>query len=662
MLYPQNNACRAAVDLGGFWRFRPDPDGSGRAEGWPAAPLPDDRAFTIAVPGGWNEQLAEQGLMNYVGAGWYETGLALPRQLVRGQRLWLYVGAADHRAEVWLNGHSVGRHEGGFLPFEAELTDAWQPDGPNRLTICVDSTLTMSTLPQHVDPSEPPYDGPAYDRRHLFPPTRFDFFPYGGLTRALWLCTTPRERIETIRIDARLDGTVRVALRGGAEGLRLHLAAVDADGRRVAEAEARLGRGGAEAALALPDVRPWSPADPHLYTLQARLVGADGGVLDAYDEPFGVREVRVEGGQVLLNDEPLFMTGFGKHEDYPIVGRGQFRPAYLRDFELMRWTGANSFRTSHYPYDEEIVRLADRLGFLVIDEVPAVSLGFWSDRFEDLAPLLERHKQALTELVERDANRPSVVSWSLVNEANLWSEPHYRNEASRRYFRAVYDHVKGLDGTRPVISVVIPAHGADDPALEACDVVGINRYYGWYTEPADLAHAAERLDAELDQLYERHGKPILLSEFGADTVPGGHSTTAQFFTEEFQVALLETYCRVAEAKPYCFGTHVWNFADFRTPQHFRRVVLNLKGVFTRAREPKRAAFFLRDRWRDAARVAGSHRVAAGPEGLLVPDVKTPVRWPRSGSGDGRAGTPAKGGRGAETGDGRPGARPVQKPE
>ena len=633
MLYPQNNAFRAAIDLGGFWRFRVDPDAVGTKENWARAPLPEADSHLIAGPGSWNEQLAEQGLMNYVGRGWYETDVSLPAHLARDHRVWLYVAAADHRAEVWLNGQSVGTHEGGYLPFEVDLSDAWRAEESNRLTICVDSTLTMTTLPQHVDPSEPPYDGPAYERRHLFPPTRFDFFPYGGLTRAVWLCAIPRRRIDGIRIDTSLDGSLRVRVEGGGSGNRLELEVVDADGVTAGTASAAVNGSETLIETSLDSVRAWSPAHPHLYTARFRLVDAAGATIDAYEETFGVREIRVDGGQLLLNDERLYLVGYGKHEDFPVMGRGQFRPAYLRDFELMRWSGANSFRTSHYPYDEEIIRLADRLGFLVIDEVPAVSLGFWSDRFEDLQPLLQTHQQALTDLIARDANHPSVISWSVVNEANLWSEPNYRSEASSAYFRRIYEHVKSLDSTRPVTSIIIPAHSPDDPALDACDVIGINRYYGWYTEPVDLEGAASKLGDEMDLLFERYGKPILVSEFGADAVPGAHSSTAQFFTEEFQTALIETYCRVADARPFCAGTHVWNFADFRTPQHFRRVVFNLKGVFTRTRDPKRAAFFLRDFWRNHPRVADAHRVAEGPGGALVPDTKAPVTWPRNGRAD-----------------------------
>ena len=624
MLYPQTNAFRAVFDLSGFWQFRPDPEDLGRAQGWFSAPFPEGDAFSIAVPGAWNEQLAERGLMNFVGKGWYQVPLELPRHAASGQRIWLHVAAADHSAEIWLNGRRIGAHRGGFLPFELELTDAWEADGPNQLTICVDSSLSMHTIPQDVSPSNPMYDGSAYERRHLFPPTRFDFFPYGGLTRSVRLCTTPARRIEAVRIDSRLDGDVRVAVR--ADVGRVEVLIREADGRLVGSGQATIEHGSGRATAKIDNVRPWSPSDPYLYRAEVCLLDGDGRAVDRYDESFGIREIRVEQGRLLLNEEPLYLVGYGKHEDFPIVGRGQFRAGYLRDFELMRWSGANSFRTSHYPYDEEMIRLSDRLGFLVIDEVPAVSLGLWSDDFEELAPLLASHKESLSALIERDANRPCVISWSVVNEAGLWAEEHGQSPAARRYFREIYEHVKELDESRPVLSIIIPAHSPNDVALEACDLIGINRYYAWYTEPGDLEHAARKLEDELDELYRVHGKPILLTEFGVDTLPGAHSTTAQFFTEEFQAEFLETYCRVADAKPYCAGTHVWNFADFRTPQHFRRVVHNLKGVFTRSREPKRAAFFLRDYWRTLHRVAETHRVAGRTEGTLVADVKKPVNW------------------------------------
>jgi beta-glucuronidase len=616
MLFPQQNSFRSVIDLSGYWRFKPDPQAVGHRDRWFEQPLPED-AMTIAIPGAWNEQLAERGLMNFVGVGWFETIITLPQKMVADHALWLRIGAADHRCDVWLNGRYVGSHEGGFQPFELRLNLFWKTGAPNRITICVDSRLTMFSLPQDVDPRHPIYSRPGYDRRHLFPPTRFDFFPYGGLTRSVYLVLTPLTHISDIEVRSDLKGRVTVVVRSDDTTPQVKVTILDARGRSCAE-----GTGAVQTpiTLHLSEVVPWSPRYPHLYTCEVRLVGRGNNELDGYELPFGVREIRVEGGRILFNGEPLFLVGFGKHEDFPIVGRGQFRAAYLRDFELMRWVGANSFRTSHYPYDEEIMHLADRLGFLVIDEVPAVSLGFWTDAFEELTPLLNNHKRALSELVERDRNHPSVIAWSVVNEPNLWSEPHYQNETSRRYFKEVYDHVKNLDATRPIIAITIPAYSERDVALESCDVIGINRYYAWYTDPAELEKAKSMLDQELERLFKQHGKPILVTEFGADTVEGYHSTTAQLFTEEFQTAFLSAYLDVIESKSYCAGAHVWNFADFLTPQHFRRVVLNKKGVFSRTRQPKSAAFMLRERWHSLSRVLEAHHPPRGESGFLIPDV------------------------------------------
>jgi beta-glucuronidase len=622
MLFPQQNLYRSIHDLGGYWRFQPDPGDVGERDGWPVHALPGD-AMLIAVPGAWNEQLAERGLKNYVGSAWYETRFVSPHVDAASQRLMLRVGAADHHARVWLNSTFLGSHQGGYLPFEVDLTDALGKEGSlNRLVIRVDSRLTMETIPQGIDPDAAPYNGAGYDRRHVFPPARFDFFPYGGLTRSVQLLLLPACRVTSIAVESSLSGRVDLAVRiSGRTGngiVEIH----DADGNRVTgPVHLAFADGTAECAIDIPDPRLWSPARPHLYSVLICLQDASGKERDRYSETFGIREITIQGGRLLLNREPLYLAGFGKHEDFPIVGRGQFRPAYLRDFELMRWIGANSFRTSHYPYDEEILRLADQLGFLVINEAPAVSLGFCSDEFEEVTPLLENHRRVLSELVARDRNHPSVIAWSPMNEPNLWSEPDYQNEASRRYFRALYDHVRGLDPTRPIIAITMAAFSVYDIALEACDIIGINRYYGWYTEPGELARAQHLLEQEMDGLYARYGKPVIITECGVDTVEGYHASTAQMFTEEYQTEFLRVYASVADQRPFCAGFHVWHFADFLTPQHFRRVVLNRKGVFTRDRDPKSAAFFLRAHWTTLNRIADNHRPRRHDDSFLVADLR-----------------------------------------
>jgi beta-glucuronidase len=155
---------------------------------------------------------------------------------------------------------------------------------------------------------------------------------------------------------------------------------------------------------------------------------------------------------------------------------------------------------------------------------------------------------------------------------------------------------RNLDKTRPLTTANVQYAGINDPAFSRVDVIGLNRYHGWYNAPGQIERGVEMVRRELDYLHDKYGKPIIMFEFGADALHGEHSTTDQLFTEEYQADFLAAYCDLLESHPACVGEHVWNFADFRTSQHFRRVVLNRKGVFTRDRRPKRAAFMLRDRW------------------------------------------------------------------
>lgn len=615
MLYPQQNKFRTVFDLAGYWNLKTDSENIGFKEKWQTQSLSGE-VHKIAIPGSWNEQLEEQGLKNYVGKAWHETTFKIPGVFQKNHRIWLRVGAADHKAIVWLNGEYVGEHEGGYMPFELDLTNSLTEEGSeNHLVICVDSSLSMHTLPQDVDPTSPQYNTKAYERRHLFPATRFDFFPYGGLTRSVNLVATPVDYISDIQVTSSLEGEVSVKV-DSSSSQKIEVQILDANKNKVASGFSEQSD---EVNLKLDEVNPWSPSNPYLYTAKVSLYQADE-IIDEYNEQFGIREIKVEGGKVFLNNEELFLSGFGKHEEYPIVGRGQFRAGYVRDHELMRWIGANSYRTSHYPYDEEMMRLGDELGFLIINEVPAVSLGFWSSDFDELEPLLNNHKKAIWELIKRDKNHPSVISWSITNEPNLWAEEHYQNETSSRYFKHLYDFTKSLDGSRPVMSISMAAFKENDVVLESCDIIGLNRYYGWYTKPVELEQAGKDLARELDATFEKYGKPIMITEFGADTVEGLHATTAQMFTEEFQTAFIFKYLEVLEQCDFVFGAHVWNFADFLTPQHFRRVVLNKKGVFTRDRLPKSVAFRLRDHWNAFEKVKDVHRPKKPKEGFLISDV------------------------------------------
>jgi beta-glucuronidase len=273
---------------------------------------------------------------------------------------------------------------------------------------------------------------------------------------------------------------------------------------------------------------------------------------------------------------------------------------WVRDYELLNWTGANSYRTSHYPYGEEAMMLADRMGMLVINEIPAVGRNF-KDAEHLTSQRLSQSLQQLRELITRDKNHPSTIMWCVANEP-IAGAPLAANtlvpqavEAGTRFFVELYSSARRLDVTRPV--TLVGLQGGPPEWLGLFDVVCINRYYGWYTLAGQLELAAQELANELDELHRSLGKPIIITEFGADTLPGAHHAPAEMWTEEYQVELLRRYLDVAERRAFVAGMHVWAFADFKTGQSSSRVAAtNFKGVFTRDRQPKMAAHFLRSRW------------------------------------------------------------------
>jgi beta-glucuronidase len=590
MLRPQDTTTRETKRLDGIWSFTADVAGAGRAERWWRTTLPDARR--MPVPSSFNDVLVDQRVHDHVGDVWYQRRVCIPRGWA-GQRVVLRFDAATHRAAAWIGDMLVAEHEGGYTPFEGEVSAFVSPGEECRLTVVVNNELTWQSIPPGVVEVLP--NGTRRQRQY------HDFFNYAGLHRSVWLYTTPISHIDDLTVVTDIDegtGVVRysaVVEGGGADVLRVRLH--DTEGTVVASAE------GTDGELRVADPELWGPGRGYLYELEAELTD-DDVVLDRYTLPVGIRTVRVEGTQFLINGEPFYFRGFGKHEDLNVHGRGHDDAAMVHDFSLFSWIGANSFRTSHYPYAEEVLDHADRMGIVVIDETAAVGLNlgvgvglflggpkttYTEETIGSATQLV--HRQAIEELIARDKNHPSVVLWSLANE------PESHTDSARTYFEPLFEAARNADPSRPVGFVNMMFALPDTCTVSAlADVVMINRYYGWYVEPGDLDAAERGLAAELQAWATTHGKPIIVTEYGADTLSGLHTTAASVWSEEYQVELLETYHRVFDRTEAVVGEHVWNFADFATGPSFMRVDGNKKGVFTRDRRPKMAAHDLRRRW------------------------------------------------------------------
>jgi beta-glucuronidase len=412
------------------------------------------------------------------------------------------------------------------------------------------------------------------------------------------LFTTPDVHLKDVTVKTSLDGMVSIDLEASAPWSGKASVTIS-DDKVEQKGSATLSGGKGSTVVALKGARPWSPEDPHLYTLTIRL--ENGATPDEYALKIGVRTIEAKGDKLLLNGKPVFLRGFGKHEDFILHGRGLDLAVLVRDFELLKWIGANSFRTSHYPYSEEALQLADEYGFLVIDETPAVS-----QVFSDPQPVVDTRQRHLAgvidELIARDRNHPCVILWSVANEPitkpfqTLDDAPADSVAKGTAFFKPLFEQVRRLDPTRPV--ALVSVQGGPSEWVGLGDVICTNSYDGWYGISGNLPEAEKVLTNELETLRERHGdKPIVLTEFGADAVAGGHSQPAEMWTEDYQAELIAMYLRVAARYPYVIGTHPWAFADFKTSESIMRVEgMNFKGVFTRDRRPKRAAHLLRQAW------------------------------------------------------------------
>ena len=595
MLYPQQNDKRNLLDLSGFWDFKLDPDEVGEAGGWFNG-LSTPRS--IAVPGSWNEQF--QDTRDYMGMAWYACQVYVPGGW-QGQRLFIRVGSANYAAKVWVNGTPVGWHEGGHLPFVFDITNQVNVDRPNTIAIQVENYLT----PTRVPAGNVSGGGGTAGFMRNYPATTFDFFPYAGLQRPVILFAVPPTHIEDVTVVTDIDGsdgvvTVTVVQQGDAQNGQVQLNDDDIS----LTADLSFEGDTAQTVLTVPKARLWSPDDPFLYHLTICLTNQPTNqLIDRYTLDIGIRTIAVKGDQVLLNGQPIFMKGFGKHEDFPVAGRGQFNPLIVKDHALLKWMGANSYRTSHYPYAEEQMMMADRDGLLIIDEIPAVSLHF-DDGQENMQTRLKMCQQQLDELIGRDKNHPSVIAWSIANEPFPpdmikrfmgGGQAAELDPATTDFFQTLYDQARQRDPSRLV--TLVGVMGGPVEWLAPADVVLINRYWGWYMQGGQLDAGAEFLAQELDGLYETLKKPMIVSEFGTDTIAGMHSDPPEMWSEEYQVEFIRRYLDVAAERPFMAGMHIWNFADFKTAQGINRAGgLNQKGVFTRDRRPKMAAHFLRQRW------------------------------------------------------------------
>ena len=566
----QNVRARPGVILSGPWQTIVDPYGSGffdyrhrpRADGgFGANKKPGstrdlieynfDTADRLKVPGDWNTQRPE--LMLYEGNLWYKRDFDYT--LRSGRRLYLWFGAANRHAMVFLNGVKLGEHEGGFTPFQFEITKLVREKG-NFIVVNVDDTRKPEAVPAMMT----------------------DWWNYGGLTREVRLVDVPETFVEDYSVQLekgsqnRISGWVRlngsnlqqpVTLRIPEAGIATTVTP-DKTGLAAIAVTARL------------DL--WSPENPKLYDI------AIDTPSDRATDRIGFRTIEASGRNLLLNGKPLHLRGVSIHGEAPYRSGRVFSQGEART--LLTWAkelNCNFVRLAHYPHDETTVRLADEMGLLVWSEIPV----YWTIAWEN-ADTLDNAEQQLTEMITRDKNRAAVVLWSVGNEAPE-SAPRLK------FLGALADLAHKLDSTRLVTAALETSHitpttiAINDPLSRYLDVVSCNEYIGWYDGPPEKIDTIEwRIEFD---------KPFVISEFGADGQAGRHGDKGTIWTEEYQADVYQRQINMFKRIPFLSGTIAWVLVDFRSPRRPLAGIqdfFNRKGLYSDRGERKAAFDILRD--------------------------------------------------------------------
>ena len=578
-----NIADRTSVSLDGQWKYLVDPYGLGyhnyhkvlhsdydsffadRSFDDDRTKLVEysfDRGHEMRVPGDWNTQYEK--LYYYEGYVWYRTKFkADPKP---GKRYFIYFGAVNHTAVVALNGERVARHEGGFAPFNIEVTGKLRA-GDNSLVVLVDNTRKKDGIP--TDNS--------------------DWWNYGGITRSVSLVEMPETFVRDYAffMDKDVVGKVRkgkpskhrihgyVNLDGSIAGqsveisipeLKVHITAkTDEAGKAVFES------------FAAPSL--WSPESPKLYDVIV------SSAEDCTHDRIGFRTIETSGDRILLNGKEVFLRGISIHEEN--IGPSGRVTSASQGRELLNYAkelGCNFVRLAHYPHNEDMVRIAEEMGMMVWSEIPV----YWTISWNNPATFANARNQ-LEEMITRDINRANVVIWSVANETPV--SPERTAFLSRLIARA-----REMDPTRLVSAAmektkITRTHfTVDDPLLEYTDLISFNQYTGWYSSSNE----------DVDKTEWSFGikKPVFISEFGAGALYGNHGPKTERFTEEYMAECYEKNIRMmTERMPGFAGTTPWVLKDFRSPRRALNGIqddFNRKGVISDKGERKQAFFVLKN--------------------------------------------------------------------
>jgi beta-glucuronidase len=535
---------RTTMSLNGAWHAIVDPFDNGKAgffRDQKARNKSDlveysfDASPVLNVPGDWNTQRDE--LMFYEGPVWYRREFNYQKH--PGKREFVYFGAVNYQAIVYLNGEKLGEHEGGFTEFNFEATSLLR-DGANVLIVEVNNARRVENVPT----------------------VKFDWWNYGGITRNVSLVEVSGTFIQDYSVQlsrgstheisgwVRFNGTIskhEVAVAIPEAHIEFKTS-TDVNGYASFSFDASVLACGKKPALKCSaPLSLWSPENPKLYRV---VVSGEG---DSVADEIGFRTIEVQGSKILLNGKPIFLRGISMHEEAPFRGGRAFSEEDAQT--LLGWVkelGCNFVRFAHYPHNENEIRLADRMGLLVWSEIPV----YWDIDWTNPATLANAEAQ-LRDMIARDHNRAAVILWSIANETPVKPE-------RLTFLKQLAENARALDSTRLITSAMnhVDNTGPDertmnDPLADSLDVLGLNEYLGWYGgRPEDGDKMQWKLAVD---------KPLIVSEFGGGAPFGRHGDTDVRWTEEYLDNLFQHQIAMIERMPNLVGMTPWVLMDFRSP-------------------------------------------------------------------------------------------------
>lgn len=513
-----------------------------------------DLSPTLNVPGDWNSQ--EEKLFFYEGSIWYKKSFDYQKKKP-GNRVFIYFGAANYESDVYLNGQKLGKHIGGFTPFNFEITDLLK-EKDNFVILKVDNKR----------------------RKEGVPTLNTDWWNYGGITRDVKIIETPPTFIRDymIQLDPDNPSTIKgfVQLDGpelSSKNVQINIPEADISYQTKTDNSGR-----ATVEILAKKLTLWSPENPKLYNVSIRL--DDNEVQDQV----GFRTIKTRGADILLNGKPIFLKGICIHEENVMRGGRAYSEEDARlVFNWVKELNGNYARLAHYPHNENMARTADKMGILLWEEIPVYWTIDWKNK-----ETFDNAKAQLHSMIARDKNRASVIIWSMGNETPVKPE---RTE----FMSNLISEAKSLDDTR-LISAALEQHSKEgnwnirqigDPLADKVDVLSFNQYVGWYD---GLPGKCKDVTWEIEQ-----NKPVLISEFGAGALYGFHADSLTRWSEEYQEYLYRESVKMLSKIPQLRGMTPWILADFRSPRRMLPVIQdgwNRKGLISQTGDKKKAFYVL----------------------------------------------------------------------